>query len=51
MFVDFRKAFDLVWHAALWETMKKYNIILNLVRAIQQLYNKATSAVLYNGAI
>ena len=25
-FVDFRKAFNRVWHAALWATMKKYNI-------------------------
>ena len=26
VFIDFKKAFDRVWHAALWGTMKKYNI-------------------------
>ena len=24
--IDFKKAFDRVWHTALWATMKKYNI-------------------------
>lgn len=40
MFLDFKKAFDRVWHAALWVTMRKYNISPKLVRVIQQLYNK-----------
>ena len=26
VFVDLKKVFDRVWHAALWATMKKYNI-------------------------
>ena len=46
-----KKAFDRVWHAALWATMRKYNISANLVRTIQQLYDKATSAVQMNGNI
>ena len=50
-FVDFKKAFDRVWHAALWATMKKYNISTNLVRVIKSLYDEATSAVLFNGSI
>ncbi|KAJ8351016.1 hypothetical protein AAFF_G00162180 [Aldrovandia affinis] len=50
VFVDFKKAFDRVWHAALWATMRKYNISPNLVSIIQNLYDKATSAVLHNGA-
>ena len=29
--------------------MKKYNISTNLIRVIKNLYNKATSAVLFNG--
>ena len=29
--IDFKKAFDRVWHAALWATMKKYNISTNLI--------------------
>ena len=51
VFIDFKKAFDRVWHAALWATMRKYNISANLVRTIQQLYDKATSAVQMNGNI
>ena len=26
VFIDFKKAFDRVWHAAFWVTMKKYFI-------------------------
>ena len=37
VFIDFKKAFDRVWHAALWATMRKYNISANLVRTIEQL--------------
>ena len=50
VFIDFKKAFDRVWHAALWATMRKYNINTNLIRAIEHLYDKATSAVLFNGS-
>ena len=31
-FIDFKKAFDRVWHAPLWATMKKYNISTNLIQ-------------------
>ena len=51
VFIDFKKAFDRVWHAALWATMKKYNICTNLFRVIRNLYDKATSAVLCNSSI
>ena len=51
VFIDFKKAFDRVWHAALWATMKKYNISANSVRVIRNLYDKATSAVLFNSSI
>ena len=40
--IDFKKAFDRVLHAALWATMKKYNI------STKKLYNKAASAILFN---
>ena len=46
VFIDFKKAFDRAWHAALWATMKKYNISTNLIQVIKNLYNKATTAVL-----
>ena len=45
------KAFNRVWHAALWAIMRKYSISTNLVRTIEQLYDKATSAVQMNGSI
>ena len=51
VFIDFKKAFFRVWHAALWATMKKYNISANLIRVIKHLYDKATSAVLFNSSI
>ena len=51
VFIEFKNAFDGVWHAALWATMRKYNINANLFRAIQPLYDKATSAVQMNGSI
>ena len=51
VFVDFKKAFDRVWHAALWSTMRLYNINTNLTRAIENLYNKASSAVYLNSSI
>ena len=51
VFLDFKKAFDTVWHAALWAIMKKYKISTNLIQIIKNLYNKATSAVLFNGSI
>ena len=47
VFIDFKR----VWHAALWTTMKKYNISTNLIPIIKNLYNKATSAVLFNSNI
>ena len=50
VFIDFKKAFDRVWHAALWATMK-YNNSTNLIQVIKNRYNKATSAVLFSSSI
>ena len=50
VFIDFKKAFDRVWHAASWATMKKYNISTNLIQVITNLHKKATSAVLFNSS-
>ena len=41
IFIDFMKAFDRAWHAALWAIMKKYNFSTNLRQVIRNLYNKA----------
>ena len=50
VFIDLKKAFDRVWHAALLATMKKYNIRTNLIRVIKNLYDKAISAALFNSS-
>ena len=36
VFIDFKKAFDRVWHAAFWATMKKHNISNNLIRIMKK---------------
>ena len=51
VFTDFKKAIDRVWHATLWAAMKKYNISTDLIQVIKNLYNKATSAVLFESSI
>ena len=43
--IDFKKAFD-----RLWATMRKYNINANIIRAIENLYDKAQSTILFNGS-
>ena len=42
--------YRLVWHEALWATMRKYNINANIKRLFENLYDKAQSAVLFNGS-
>ena len=51
VFIDFKKAIDRVWLAALWATTKKHNISNNLIRVIKHLCDKATSAVPFSGSI
>ena len=51
VFIDFKKAFDRVWHATLWATMKKYNICANLMRVTKLLSDRATSAVPFSSSI
>ena len=51
VFVDFKKTFDRVWHEALWSWFTLYSINANLIRVIENLYNKATSAVYVDGEI
>ena len=50
VFIDFKKAFDRVWHKALWATIRKYNINASIIRAIENLYDKAQNAVLFSGS-
>ena len=50
VFIDFKKAFDRIWHKALWATMREYNINASIIQAIENLYDKEQSAVLFNGS-
>ena len=51
VFIDFKKAFDGDWHAALWATIKKYKTNTSLIRIIKNLDDQATGAVLFNSSI
>ena len=51
VFIDFKKAFDRIWHNELWSAMKRFNINSKLIEYIQHLYNKAESAVYFDGKI
>ena len=51
VFIDFKKALDRVWRAALWATRKKYNISANLIPVIKNRHDKATSAVLFKSSV
>ena len=46
--IDFKKAFDRVWHVGLWLVLRRFNIAEGLVQAIQALYENSSSAVLLN---
>ena len=48
---DFKKAFDRVWHDALWATKNKYNRDQKFMNTIGQLYAKASSAVLVQDTV
>ena len=48
VFIDFKKAFDRVWHAALWAPVEKYNISANLTGVIRNHYGNATRTVLFD---
>mgnify|MGYP006273469667 CR=1 FL=1 len=50
-FIDFKKAFDRVWHAGLWQVLRKFGIEEGLIQIIEALYNTSSSAVLLNGQV
>ena len=41
----------MVWHAACWTILKKYSVSTNRIRVIKNLYDKATSAVVFTSSI
>ena len=44
-FIDFRKAFDRVWHAALWKMMCKCGLSATIITLIEFLYQQSENAV------
>ena len=38
-FIDFKKAFDTVWHAGLWQILGSFNIEEGLVQVVQALFS------------
>ena len=47
-FIDFKNAFDSVWHEGLWSTLNKYGIDSNIALMIKSLYTNSTRAMLFN---
>ena len=47
-FVDFKKAFDRVWHEGLLKVMRHFNIDDNIIAIIENIYKKTNSTVLVN---
>src|SRR3989442_9083400 len=45
VFIDFKKAFDRVWHVGMLRVMRHYNIPAKLCSLIKSLYHQAISAV------
>ena len=50
-FVDFKKAFDSVWHKGLFYKMQKAGITGNSLNMIKDLYNKTQCAIKVNNCI
>lgn len=48
IFVDFKRAFDRVWHAAPRATKRLHSIDENVIRVIQHLDDNVNSAVYFN---
>ena len=44
-YIDFQKAFDSVWRARLWHTMRFLGYSDKIVRVLQALYENTMSAV------
>ena len=47
-FIDFKKAFDRVWHKGLWQSMENVGISQEIIDIIKSLYDNSSSAVLIN---
>ncbi len=48
LFVDYQKAFDLVWREGLWYKLVKQNVNGKILRVIKNMYNNIKSCVMVN---
>ena len=51
VFIYFKKEFDIIWHAALFDTKKRFNVTTKHIKVIQGLYDKAISAIYSEGKV
>ena len=47
-FIDFKKSFNRLWFAGLWQVLRNSNVDEGLAQAIQALYENSCSALLLN---
>ena len=50
-YIDFQKAFDLVWQKGLWKAMKFFGYPKKYIHLLQALYKQSASAVRVNGEL
>ena len=50
-FIDFKKAFDIVWYEGLWHMMSEFGIGNDLIKIIKSLYNSPKSSIQLNNQI
>jgi len=48
-FVDFKKAFDSVWHEGLWAVLRSFGTGPKLIRILQNIYGQTRGAARVNG--
>ena len=51
VFMDFERAFDGVWRAALWATVGRCGVSTGLVPVVRGLYSRVTGAVLFSSGV
>ena len=47
-FIDFKKAFDRIYHDGLWSALYKFGIQNDIIMMIKSLYENSTSLVILN---
>ena len=48
VFIDYKKAFDRVWHDGLFSVLHQYGVPQKLINIIRDLYSKAKSCIRVN---